>query len=99
MLTIIEDANNKIGKHDIKNKWWSDQGVKVWRYRLPVGDYIIMNDKVQDVIDRKARRGVPVKMMDFLGKLNNDQEARQLAQTLFLIYYKAYTDNWKKTIF
>ena len=67
MLTIIEDVNNKIGKHDLKNKWWSEQGVKVWRYRLPVGDYIIRNEMVQDVIERKAKRGVPVKMMDLLG--------------------------------
>lgn len=35
----------------------------------------------------------------FLGKLNNDQEARQLAQTLFLTYYEAYSDNWKKALF
>lgn len=90
MLTIIEDANNKIGKHDIKNKWWSDQGVKVWRYRLPVGDYIIMNDKVQDVIDRKARRGVPVKMMDFLGCYNICCDSKQSIQELIMDFQQEH---------
>lgn len=66
-MTLIEDTNNKIGKHILKNKRWLENGITVERYRLPVGDYILMNDKVRDVIDRKAKRGIPVKMMDFLG--------------------------------
>lgn len=37
------------------------------RQRLPVGDYILVNDKVRDVFSRKEKRGIPVKMMDLLG--------------------------------
>lgn len=37
------------------------------RYPLPVGDYIIANDAVLDVISRKQKRGTEVKKMDFLG--------------------------------
>lgn len=37
------------------------------RQRLPVGDYILVNDKVKDVFARKEKRGIPVKMMDLLG--------------------------------
>lgn len=70
MITLVEDVNNKIEKHDLKNKWWSEHEIRVERYRLPVGDYILMNDKVKDVIDRKAKRGIPVKMMDFMGTYN-----------------------------
>lgn len=66
-MTLVEDSNNKPGKHELKNRWWADKGIEVQRYRLPVGDYILMNDKVKDVIDRKAKRGIPVKMMDFMG--------------------------------
>lgn len=66
-MTLIEDSNNKPGKHELKNKWWADKGIEVQRYRLPVGDYILMNEKVADVLERKAKRGIPVKMMDFLG--------------------------------
>jgi len=39
-------------------------------YRLPIGDYIVANDKVLDVIERKNKRGIPVKMMDLLGTYN-----------------------------
>lgn len=70
MITLVEDVNNKIEKHDLKNKWWLEHEIRVERYRLPVGDYILMNDKVKDVIDRKAKRGIPVKMMDFMGTYN-----------------------------
>lgn len=66
-MTIIEDTNNKIDKHLLKHEWWQKQGVEIQRYRLPVGDYVLMNDKIQDLLDRKAKRGIPVKMMDFLG--------------------------------
>lgn len=70
MITLIEDTNNKVGKHSLKNKWWSEHGIEVERYRLPVGDYVLLNDKIQDVLDRKTKRGIPVKMMDFLGCYN-----------------------------
>lgn len=69
-MKLIEDTNNKVGKHNVKNYWWGAQGIEVVRYRLPVADYVLMNDKIQDVIDRKAKRGIPVKMMDFLGTYN-----------------------------
>lgn len=66
-MKLIEDINNKPAKHILKNKYWEQNGVEVMRYRLPVGDYILVNDKVQDVIDRKTKRGIDVKMMDFMG--------------------------------
>lgn len=37
------------------------------RQRLPVGDYVLVNDKVEDVFARKEKRGIPVKMMDLIG--------------------------------
>ena len=64
---ILEDLNNKVGHHNLKNEWWQKNGYEVVRYRLPVADYILMNDKVQDVLDRKAKRGIQPKMLDFLG--------------------------------
>lgn len=66
-MIIIEDSNNKVGRHNLKNAWWLSNGYEVVRYRLPVADYVILNDKIQDVLDRKAKRGIPVKMMDFMG--------------------------------
>ena len=66
-MILAEDLNNKEGKHKLKNEWWQKNGIEVRRYRLPVGDYVLLNEKMQDVIDRKNKRGIPVKMMDFMG--------------------------------
>ena len=66
-MKIIEDKNNVVGKHKIKNAYWQSQGIEVIRHPLPVGDYILMNDKVKDMLDRKAKRGIEPKKMDFLG--------------------------------
>lgn len=66
-MTIIEDVAQKQNKHKKKNDYWKSNGIEVIRHPLPVGDYILMNEKVKDVIDRKEKRGIPVKKMDFLG--------------------------------
>ena len=69
-MTIIEDVAQKENKHKLKNNYWKSSGIEVIRHPLPVGDYILMNDKVRDVIERKEKRGIPVKKMDFLGTYN-----------------------------
>ena len=66
-MTIIEDTNQKIGKHEAVNKYFAQQGIDVIRTRLPVGDYILANEKTDDVFTRKEARGITVKMMDLLG--------------------------------
>lgn len=66
-MTIIEDTNQKVGKHEAVNKYFEEQGIEVVRTRLPVGDYILANEKTYDVFSRKAARGIPVKMMDLIG--------------------------------
>ena len=66
-MKLIEDMGNKVAQHTVKNRWWASNGVDVIRLPLPVGDYILVTDKVQDVIDRKTKRGLEPKKMDFLG--------------------------------
>ena len=66
-LIILEDMNNKPGKHETKHRIWEYNGIEIVRQRLPVGDYVLINDKMQDVFNRKEKRGIPVKMMDLLG--------------------------------
>lgn len=66
-MLLIEDKANQINKHATKNRYWEGQGVLVQRHPLPVGDYIIANEKVIDVITRKEKRGIEIKKMDFLG--------------------------------
>lgn len=69
-MKIIEDVNQKLGKHNSVNKYFSEHGIEVVRQRLPVGDYVLANEKTEDVFARKAARGIPVKMMDLLGTYN-----------------------------
>jgi len=69
-MILIEDMGNKVGLHAIKNNYWKSQGIEVQRYPLPTGDYVLMNDKIQDVLDRKRKRNLEVKKMDFLGCYN-----------------------------
>lgn len=69
-MRIYEDKGNKVGKHNIKNEWWTSNGVDVVRVPLPVGDYVLENEKIADVITRKAKRGMELKKMDFLGTYN-----------------------------
>lgn len=66
-MILIEDKGQKSEKHIEKNRYWTGRGIKVIQEPLPVGDYILANEKVMDVIFRKDKRGIEVKKMDFLG--------------------------------
>lgn len=67
LLLLIEDKGQKDGQHILKNRYFQNNDIEVLRAPLPVGDYIIANDKVSDVINRKSKRNTEVKKMDFLG--------------------------------
>lgn len=64
---VISDKAQKSGKHELKELWFEEHGIKVVKLPLPVADYILIDGKVQDVIDRKMKRGTEIKKMDFLG--------------------------------
>jgi len=82
-LILIEDMGQKIGHHDIKNQYWKSQGIEVKRLPSPVGDYFLMSDKVQDVINRKLKRGLSLKKMDFLGSYNVSVDTKEDMQELY----------------
>lgn len=66
-MILIEDVAQKNNKHIKKNDYWKSQNVTVLRHPLPCGDYILVNDAVQELLNRKAKRGIEPKKMDFLG--------------------------------
>lgn len=66
-MIILEDKAQKEEKHIAKNEFFQSRGISVHRVPLPVGDYIASNERVIDVMERKAKRGVDLKKMDFLG--------------------------------
>ena len=64
---VIEDKGQQAGKHEAKHLWFAEHQIELIQAPLPVGDYILSNEKVADVINRKEKRGIPVKKMDFIG--------------------------------
>lgn len=69
-MIVIEDKAQQDKKHIAKHLYFEQNGIYWERYPLPVGDYILYNDAVADVIARKQGRGIEVKKMDFLGTYN-----------------------------
>ena len=67
VLMLVEDKGQKAKEHLIKNAWWSNNKIAVRRLPLPVGDYVIANNKIADVVNRKVARGIDVKKMDLIG--------------------------------
>ena len=47
-MTVLEDTNQKVGKHSAVNMYFDSCGVDVIRQRLPCGDYVLANEKVFD---------------------------------------------------
>lgn len=76
-MKLIEDIAQKQGKHDTKNEYWESHGVEVLRYGLPCGDYILVTDKIEDVLKRKAARGIEPHKMDFLGACKVSVDTKQ----------------------
>ncbi len=59
-MIILEDKAQQDKKHELKHKKFEEMNVDIVRVPLPVGDYVLMNDKIQDVIDRKTGRNMGV---------------------------------------
>lgn len=69
-MIVLEDKGQQAKKHELKHLYFESHSIYWARYPLPVGDYILANEVVLDVISRKQKRGVDVKKMDFLGTYN-----------------------------
>ncbi|MDD3417565.1 MAG: ERCC4 domain-containing protein [Lachnospiraceae bacterium] len=81
-MIVIEDVGNKVGQHTVKNDYFKSSEISVIRQPLPVGDYVLMNDKIQDVIDRKNSRNIDIKKMDFMGCYNVAVDSKRDIQEL-----------------
>lgn len=66
-MKIYEDVAQKANKHENKRRYFEENRIECIRIPLPVGDYILSNEKVEDVLKRKEKRGIPIKKMDLLG--------------------------------
>lgn len=52
-IVIQEDSRNKEGCHDVKNKYFQDNGIRVLRSKLPFGDYTLVNNTSVTVDTKK----------------------------------------------
>lgn len=44
-MILLEDTRNQLGKHDLKNKFFSENGIEVRRTKLYCGDYTLPTDQ------------------------------------------------------
>ena len=63
-MIIAVDKAQKEGKHDMKHNQLIELGHELVFLPLPVGDYIVVDDAVKEVVQR---RGSKLKKMDLLG--------------------------------
>lgn len=83
-MILVEDFNQKPKKHQLKHDYWESKDVILMQgYRLPCGDYIEGTEKVLDVIERKNKRGIPVKMMDFMGTYDRVVDTKSGMQEMY----------------
>ena len=66
-MILISDKGQQKGKHAEKEAYWKRLGIEVREYPLPYGDYILADDKVLDMINRRERDGLPITKSDFSG--------------------------------
>lgn len=81
-MLLIEDKGQKEGLHILKNRYFDSHDIEVLRAPLPVGDYVIVTDKVLDVIKRKSARKTEVKKMDFLGSYDISVDTKKDMQEI-----------------
>ena len=70
-MVIAGDKNQFTGSHGKSNarlhNYIREAGAELIEIPLPAGDYTLVTDKMQEVLDRKAKRGIAVRKMDLLG--------------------------------
>lgn len=79
-MIIGVDKAQKEGKHDIKHDQMEDLGNALVFLPLPVGDYILVTDAVNEVI---KRRGDRLKKMDLIGVMNRSVDTKAHCEEIY----------------
>jgi len=81
-MKLLADVNQKSGKHESKHAQLKVMGYELISAPLPVGDYVLVDERVSDVLERKKKRGIPVKKMDLLGSYKKAVDTKFAIQEL-----------------
>jgi len=73
-MKIAYDRAQKAKKHEIKHSWLRNHGYELIDLPLPVGDYIVVTEAVEDTI---KRRGKNLKKMDLLAVTHTTIDTKQ----------------------
>lgn len=95
-VKIIEDIGNKADKHIIKHAYFRSRSIDVLRMPLPVGDYILCTEAVEDVIRRKEKRGIEIRKMDFMGSykicIDTKKDMQEIAGNICGVQHERFRD-------
>lgn len=72
-MLIGVDKAQKEGKHDLKHNQLTSMGHELIFLPLPVGDYIIIDDTIREII---KRRGDKLKKMDLIGAIKKSCDSK-----------------------
>ena len=72
-MIIAVDKAQKEGKHDIKHSQLIEMGHELMFLPLPVGDYILVDDTIAEII---KRRGDKLKKMDLIGAVTRSVDTK-----------------------
>ena len=72
-MVIAVDKAQKEGKHDLKHNQMVNMGHELIFLPLPVGDYILVDDRIREII---KRRGDRLKKMDLIGAVSRSIDTK-----------------------
>lgn len=72
-MIIAVDKAQKEGKHDLKHNQLMKLGHELIFLPLPVGDYILVDDRIREII---KRRGDKLKKMDLIGAVSRSIDTK-----------------------
>lgn len=80
---IVVDTAQQAGKHERKHKDIRGSGYGLISAPLPVGDYILVTEKVFDALRRKYERRTAIKKMDLLGTYSVTVDTKKDMQEVY----------------
>lgn len=79
-MIIAVDKAQKEGKHDTKHSQILQMGHELISLPIPVGDYIIVDDTIKEIIERRGER---LKKMDLIGAITRSVDSKRSCEEIY----------------